>query len=189
MSQQKAVEFSSVESCAIYAEKGISLLPPDKWSKELEVSLELFSLIVEAHFSLGNIDKMKIYGDEVIRQSALSELEKVRVYNCNISLVGGTMNKAQEALEMSTAVLGKLDCKFPENKLLQGRMALSSVAITKLPTEREIADLPIMKDPSRKACMEIMVSYILLITFSHANYATSLTSDIFLCFAGERCHV
>ncbi len=143
------------------------------------MSLELFTLIVEAHFSRGNIDKMKVYGDEVLRQSTLTELEKVWVYNCNISLVGGTMNKAQEALEMCIVVLRKLDCKFPENKLLQGRMALSSVAITKLPTEREIADLPILKDPSRKACMKIMVSYIMLPTLLHTNYATSLTFDNF----------
>ncbi len=153
------------------------------------MSLELFSLIVEAHFSLANVDKMKVYGDEVLQQSTLTELEKVRVYSCNISLVGGTMNKAQEALEMSIAVLRKLDCKFPENKLLQGRMALSSVAITKLPTEKEIADLPIMKDPSRKACMEIMVRYILLLISSHIYCATSLIFDVFLCFVGERCYV
>jgi len=124
------------------------------------VSLELFSLIVEAHFSLTNIDKMKVYGDEVLQQSTLTELEKVRIHSCNISLVGGTMNKAREALDMSIDVLRKLGCKFPKNKLLQVRLALSLLAITKLPTEKDIADLPIMDDPTRKACMEIMVRHI-----------------------------
>ena len=160
LSLQKAVEFSSLESCVIYAEKGISLLSPDKWSKEPKVSLELFSLIVEAHFSLANIDKMKVYGDEVLQQSTLTELEKVRIHSCNISLVGGTMNKAQEALDTSIAVLRKLGCKFPKNKLLQARLAVSSVVGAKLPTEKDIADLPIMDDPTRKACMEIMVRHI-----------------------------
>lgn len=122
------------------------------------MSLELFSLVVEAHFSLANVDKMKFYGDEVIMQSALTELEKVRVHSCNISLVGGVMNKAREALDMSIAVLRKLGCKFPKNKLLQARIALSSLATTKLPTENDIANLPIMNDPARKACMKIMVS-------------------------------
>ena len=122
------------------------------------MSLELFSLVVEAHFSLANVDKMKFYGDEVLMQSALTELEKVRVHSCNISLVGGVMNKAREALDMSIAVLRKLGCKFPRNKLLQARLAISSLSATKLPTEKEIADLPPMTDPIRKACMELMVS-------------------------------
>ncbi len=122
------------------------------------MSLELFSLVVEARFSLANVDKMKFYGDEVLMQSALTELEKVRVHSCNISLVGGVMNKAREALDMSIAVLRKLGCKFPKNKLLQARIALSSLATTKLPTENDIANLPIMNDPARKACMKIMVS-------------------------------
>ena len=157
-SQQKAVEFSSFESCARYAEKGISLLPPDKWNKEREVSLELFSLVVEAHLSLGNVEKMKLYGDEVIQQSALAELEKVRVHSCNISLVGGSMIHGQEALNMSITLLKKLGCRFPKSKLLQARLAISSLVSTKLPTERDIAILPIMNDPAKKACMKIMVS-------------------------------
>jgi len=44
--------------------------------------------------------------------------------------------------------------------LLQVRLAVSSVVGAKLPTEKDIADLPIMDDPTRKACMEIMVSHI-----------------------------
>ncbi len=119
--------------------------------------MELFSLIVEAHFSLANVDKMKVYGDEVLHQSSLTQLEKVRVHSCNIALVGGTMNKAREALDMSIAVLRKLGCKFPRNKLLQARLALSSLVTTKLPSEEEIAELPRMNDETKKACMEIMV--------------------------------
>jgi len=161
---KKAVEFSCFESCAGYAEKGISLLSPDKWNQEREVSLELFSLIVEAYFSLASVDKMKIYSDEVLQQPTLTELEKVRVHSCNISLVGGIMNKAQEALAMSIAVLRKLGCKFPRNKLLQVRLALCSLAATKLPTEKDIAGLPPMEDETRKACMEIMVN---ATTYSH----------------------
>ena len=153
------MEFSSFESCVRYAEKGISLLSSDKWNTEREVSLELFSLVVEAHFSLANADKMKVYGDEVLKQSTLTELEKVRVHSCNISLVGGSMIDGQEALDMSIAVLKKLGCKFPKNKLLQARIALSSLVTTKLPTEEDIANLPIMNDPARKACMKIMVSH------------------------------
>eukprot|EP00986_Skeletonema_menzelii_P004611 scaffold1587_cov139-Skeletonema_menzelii.AAC.3 len=161
---KKATEFSCFDSCINYAEKGISLLPPDKWSQERETSLGLFSLIVEAYFSNANIDKMKLYGDEVLNEPTLTELEKVRVHSCNISLVGGIMNKSREALNMSIAVLRKLGCKFPRNKLLQARLALSSLAATKLPTKKDVADLPPMTDPIRKACMDIMVN---AATYSH----------------------
>ena len=102
---------------------------------------------------------MKTYGDEILHESTLDELEKVRVHSCNISLCGGSMNKAREALDMSIDVLRKLGCKFPSNKLLQARLALYSLLTMKLPTEEDIAALPHMKDERRKACMEIMVSY------------------------------
>ena len=141
-----------------YAGNGISLLSADKWSQERDTSLELYSLIVEAHLSLANMDEMKVYSDEVLQQSTLTELEKVRVHICNISLVGNTMNKAGEALDMSFAVLKKLGCKFPTNTLLQMRLAIASVATAKLPTENDVAALPLMEDPIKRACMEIMVS-------------------------------
>jgi len=134
----------------------------------------LYSLITEAYLSIADIDKMMVYGDEVLHQSKLTELEKVRVHICNISLNAGVMNKAREALDMSIDVLKKLGCKFPKNKLLQARLALSSLAATKLPTEKDIADLPLMDDETRKACMEIMVSY--------SNCIPSLTLTIFVSY-------
>eukprot|EP00985_Skeletonema_marinoi_P008003 scaffold3562_cov101-Skeletonema_marinoi.AAC.1 len=161
---KKSTELTSFDSCVIYAERGITLLPVEKWTQEREVSLELYSLITEAYLSIADIDKMMVYGDEVLHQSKLTELEKVRVHICNISLNAGVMNKAREAIDMSIDVLKKLGCKFPKNKLLQARLALSSLAATKLPTEKDIADLPLMDDETRKACMEIMVN---AATFSH----------------------
>jgi len=118
---------------------------------------------------------MKVYADEVLHQSSLSELEKVRVHICIISLNAGVMNKAREALDMSIDVLRKLGCKFPKNKLLQARLAVSSVLGAKLPSEKDIAALSPMEDETRKACMEIMVSHFSL-------YATIyLTSTNYMC--------
>jgi len=177
----------------IYAERGISLLPVEKWTQEREVSLELYSLLTEAYLSLVNAEKMKVYADEVLQQSSLSELEKVRVHICNISLYAGVMNKAREALDMSIDVLRKLGCKFPKNKLLQVRLAVSSVVGAKLPTEKDIADLPIMDDPTRKACMEIMVSHFLLCaTICHtANllYSAHSWSLSLCCSVGKRSNI
>ena len=159
----------------IYAERGISLLPVEKWTQEREVSLELYSLLTEAYLSLVNAEKMKVYADEVLQQSSLSELEKVRVHICNISLYAGVMNK------------------FPKNKLLQVRLAVSSVVGAKLPTEKDIADLPIMDDPTRKACMEIMVSHFLLCaTICHtANllYSAHSWSLSLCCSVGKRSNI
>lgn len=104
---------------------------------------------------------MKFYCNEVLQQSTLSELEKVRVHICNISLYAGVLNKAREALNMSFDVLRKLGCKFPKNKLLQTRSAVSSIVGAKLPNEEDVAALPPMEDETKKACMEIMVSLFL----------------------------
>ncbi|KAK1741659.1 putative AAA ATPase [Skeletonema marinoi] len=161
---KKSTELTSFDSCVIYAERGISLLPVEKWTQEREVSLELYSLITEAYLSIVNAEKMKVYANEVLHQSSLSELEKVRVHICIISLNAGVMNKAREALDMSIDVLRKLGCKFPKNKLLQARLAVSSVLGAKLPSEKDIAALSPMEDETRKACMEIMVN---AATFSH----------------------
>ncbi len=89
---------------------------------------------------------------------------KVRVHSCNISLYGGTLNKSREALDMSIDVLRKLGCKFPSNKLLQARLAISLLTRTKLPTEKDVAALPPMEDETKKACMDIMVSHYSFVT-------------------------
>ena len=104
--------FSSFENCVSFAERGIALLPADRWGQQSKLSLELYSLCYEAHFSMGNIDNVHSYGDEVLRQQGLSELEKVRVYHCKISALGGS-GKASEALALSLDVLRRLGCRFP----------------------------------------------------------------------------
>ena len=124
----------------------------------------MYSLIVEAYYCTADTRNAKIYGDEVLQQLTLSELEKVRVHSCNISLYGGALNKPREALDMSIDVLRKLGCKFPSNKLLQACLAISLLTTTKLPNEKDIAALPPMEDETKKACMDIMVSYHPLIT-------------------------
>ena len=137
-----------------FAERGIALLPSGRWNHHQQVSLELYSLCCEAHLSIGSTDSMHSYGDEVLQQQTLTELEKVRIYHCKISSLGGG-RKSSEALALSLDVLGKLGCKFPRSSAGQAVKALASLRNTKLP-KGDIRVLPTMVDETKKACMVLM---------------------------------
>jgi len=151
---KRAAEISAFESCVSFGERGIALLSSESWSQQQKLTLELYSLCSEAHFSVGNIDEMYSYVDEIIQQETLTELEKGRAYHCKISTLGGS-GKASEALALSLDVLGRLGCKFPRTSVGQVAKALSSLSSTKLP-KHDITALSHMIDSTKKACMMLM---------------------------------
>lgn len=97
---------------------------------------------------------MYFYAEEVTRQQTVPELDKVRVYHCKISALGGN-GKASEALSLCLDVLGRLGCRFPRSSVGQVTKALSSLKSTNLPKD-DITKLPLMIDPTKKACMVLM---------------------------------
>jgi predicted ATPase len=152
---EKAKELSAFESSAKYGEKGIGLLAPDRWTSQKDLSLKMYSICAEAHYSNGNVAEMQKYCDEVLHQNDIPILDKMRVYHCMLTTMGNG-GRALEALKLSINVLSKLGCKFPRNSASQMGKVIYWLGKTKLPSEGEIAELPLMTDPTHKACMQLM---------------------------------
>jgi predicted ATPase len=53
---EKTKNLSAFKSAAKYGgNKGIGLLPPNRWTSQKELSLKTYSICAETHYSLGNI--------------------------------------------------------------------------------------------------------------------------------------
>lgn len=100
---------------------------------------------------------MNFYGDELLMQESVAELEKVMAYHCKICALGGR-GKSKEALALSLEVLGRLGCHFPRNICGQIAKAIASISSTKLPNEDMLSTLSPMTDETKKACMLLMTN-------------------------------
>jgi predicted ATPase len=152
---EKAKDLSAFESAAKYGGKGISLLPADRWKSMKDMSLKIYSICAEAHYSLGNVAEMQKYCDEVLHQDNIPIFDKMRVYHCMLITMGNG-GRAPEALKLSLDILSQLKCKLPRNSASQMVTAFYWLSKTKLPSKDEIAELPLMTDPIHKACMQLM---------------------------------
>jgi predicted ATPase len=152
---EKAKELSAFESAAKYVGKGIDLLPADRWTSMKELTLKMYSICAEAHYSLGNVAEMQKHCDEVLHQDNIPIFDKMRVYHCMLITMGNG-GRAPEALKLSLDILSQLKCKLPRNSASQMVTAFYWLSKTKLPSKDEIAELPLMTDPTHKACMQLM---------------------------------
>jgi predicted ATPase len=152
---EKAKDLSAFVSAVKYGGKGISLLPADRWTSMKDLSLKMYSICAEAHYSLGNVAETRKYCDEVLHQDKIPILDKMRVYHCTLMTMGNG-GRAPEALKLSLDILSQLKCKFPRKSASQMAKAIYWLSKTKLPSKDEIAELPLMTDPTHKACMLLM---------------------------------
>jgi transcriptional accessory protein Tex/SPT6 len=152
---EKAKDLSAFESAAKYGGKGIVLLPADRWTRMKAMSLKIYSICAEAHYSLGNVAEMQKHCDEVLHQDNIPIFDKMRVYHCMLITMGNG-GRAPEALKLSLDILSQLKCKLPRNSASQMVTAFYWLSKTKLPSKDEIAELPLMTDPIHKACMQLM---------------------------------
>ena len=152
-------------------------MPADRWSLEQKLSIEMYSICTEAHFSLGNIGQMNFYGDELLQQESVAELEKVRVYHCKICALGGR-GKSKEALALCLKVLGRLGCHFPRNICGQAAKAISSISSTKLPKDDILSTLSPMTDETKKACMLLMTNAATYAHYCGKQHTASLSLHV-----------
>ena len=115
----------------------------------------MYSICAEAHYSIGNVAETQKYCDEVLDQDKIPILDKMRVYHCMLMTMGNS-GRAPEALKLSLDILSQLKCKLPRKRASQMAKALYWLSKTKLPSKDEIAELPLMTDPTHKACMQRM---------------------------------
>ncbi len=145
----KAKSSTAYEAAIRYLKVGLELLEPDSWESEYELTLNLYTEIVEAEYLNINFEQAEIY-IEVVKQNTTTLLDKVKVYEAQIQMY---MAKFEMQLAIDTGL-----------KLVD---MLGVTLVQVPPAELNIEGLiglPKMTDANKIAAMRI------LLTISPATY-------------------
>eukprot|EP00522_Entomoneis_paludosa_P018132 CAMPEP_0172446238 /NCGR_PEP_ID=MMETSP1065-20121228/5883_1 /TAXON_ID=265537 /ORGANISM="Amphiprora paludosa, Strain CCMP125" /LENGTH=1156 /DNA_ID=CAMNT_0013197305 /DNA_START=111 /DNA_END=3581 /DNA_ORIENTATION=+ len=119
----KAVGFCAFESAKKYANKGIDLLPEDRWSSHEKLSLDLYCTAIESEYSCGHFDNMRTHYEEVVSLD-IDVLHKMRAYSPMIEHLGGSL-QFQQASDLLLDLLEQFGYSFPRSKVSIGYSTLS----------------------------------------------------------------
>jgi predicted ATPase len=141
----KAVNVSAFEGAAMYAGKGIELLPANCWDEHYGLSLRLHSIGAKAEGFIGNFTAMERYCRAVLAQEDRPIEDKFEVYHAWIDGVSN-LAKMQEAADLSLEILEKFKCRFPKNRFTIGLGILYNVIRVRATMKS--------RDPLKLLCMD-----------------------------------
>jgi predicted ATPase/signal transduction histidine kinase len=139
----KAKSSTAYEAAIRYLKVGLELLAVDSWEYEYELTLNLYTEIVEAEYLNINFEQAEIY-IEVVKQNATNLLDKVKVYEAQIQMY---MAQFQMELAIDTGL-----------KLVD----MLGVTLVQVPPPElnieGLINLPKMTNADKIAAMRILVS-------------------------------
>lgn len=148
---KKAVSICAYESASKYCSRGIKVLTTDRWSKDYELCLELYSLAAETHASIGS-DKMEGYCKQVLMDEDRPLQDTLRIYNVRMDHLFKT-NRPIQAAMLCLNVIKQYGCYFPENHMkIKMKTSLSNMRIKTTLKSRnatEVQSMPILTDEER----------------------------------------
>ena len=155
---RKAVSTAAYDAALNYFDKGISLLYEDSWEKDYDLSIGLYSDIMEIEYLMGYLDRLEQRFDYVVKH-ARNDIDTTKAYEIRIQSA-----HAHKDLEIATNlgldILNKLGVKMPK-KANNIHVILGFVKVSVLMWRKKIskfADLPDMTDVKAKAIMRIFYS-------------------------------
>ncbi|MEG4201839.1 serine/threonine-protein kinase PknK, partial [Microcoleus sp. Pol12A5] len=153
---RKAKAATAYEAAVRYLRVAMELLPADCWQSHYELTLAIYESTAEAEYLNINYEKSKKLVDIVINKSN-NLLEKVNVYELQIQSYNA-QNRPLEALNTGLEVLKLLGISFPQNpKTLNIVAGLINTKLSLgLKRIEDLANLPEMTDPDKKAAMGIL---------------------------------
>ncbi|MBD2438082.1 AAA family ATPase [Nostoc sp. FACHB-110] len=154
MACRKAKAATAYQAAREYATLGLSLLSPQAWQQQYEITLALHELAAELAMLCGDFAAMELFIDVVINQ-AQSLLEQVNVYCLRID-ANHWQNKQVEAVETGRKILQNLGVTLPEIPTPQD-IQQSMQEINELLANKKFADfvhLPVMTDANAIAIVQ-----------------------------------
>ncbi len=155
---RKAKASAAYELAFRYLLFGTKLLNSDSWISQYALTLSLYESAAEAAYLSTDFEQMKRLA-EVVRTKAKSLLDKVNVYEVEISACIG-QNRQLEAIEMGLQVLKLLGVrlnKSPSQSDIQLGLEETLSLLLGKPIE-DLIDLPPMTEPTKLAAMRILSS-------------------------------
>ncbi|MEG4495048.1 ATP-binding protein [Microcoleus sp. D3_18_C4] len=152
----KAKAAAAYEAAVRYLRVAMELLPADSWQSHYDLTLAIYESTAEAEYLNINYEASKKMVD-IVLQNSKSLLEKVNVYELQIQSYNA-QNRVVEALNTGLEVLKLLGISFPQNPHALHIMAGLSNTKLRLGLKRieDLANLPEMIDPEKKAAMRIL---------------------------------
>ncbi|MEG4626663.1 AAA family ATPase [Microcoleus sp. w1-18aA5] len=152
----KAKAAAAYEAAVRYLRVAMELLPADSWQSHYELTLAIYESTAEAEYLNINYEASKKMVD-IVLQNSKNLLEKVNVYELQIQSYNA-QNRVIEALNTGLEVLKLLGISFPQNPHALHIMAGLSNTKLSLGLKRieDLANLPEMIDPEKKAAMRIL---------------------------------
>jgi histidine kinase len=143
----KAKAANAYEPALKYLNVGISLLAPDSWVRNYNLTLRLYVETLEAEYLNTNFEQAEILAEVVLR-SATNQLDIVKVYQLKI-LFYQAQSQMLKAVETGLEVLAMLGVNLLDKQ---------TVSAPKLPRIEELENLPVMTDPYQLAALEILTA-------------------------------
>ncbi|WP_428266231.1 AAA family ATPase [Haliangium sp.] len=153
---RRAAESMAHGPALVYLQSGLALLDEDSFAHEYELAMALHTEACAAAQASDDLVAMERYADLVLT-NASSLLDRLPVYETRVY---GYIGKGQlaQALELGLEVLDLLGVRFPaEPSPADVAEAIMSVRGALAGREfEELAALPVMDDPEKRAAMRIM---------------------------------
>jgi len=152
---------AAFEDAAKYAEKGIEVLPVDRWEQCTVLCHELYALAAEACRLVGNIQQMERYCAACLTAERDRPLEaNYQVYyTLAVGLFYGS-DRYGEAKDILLTLLKHLDCRFPTSPTMTKSSTMLKVgllvATKNSRTEHEIEKMELMTDPTKMRAMKLL---------------------------------
>ncbi|MEG4276947.1 AAA family ATPase [Microcoleus sp. MON1_C1] len=147
MAGHKAKAANAYQPAVKYLNVGISLLAPDSWVRNYDMTLRLYVETLEAEYLNTNFEQAEVLAEVVLR-SAKNQLDIVKVYQLKI-LFYQAQSQMLKAVETGLEVLEMLGVNLLDQQ---------TIPVPKLPRIEELENLPVMTDPYQLAAMEILTA-------------------------------
>ena len=152
----KALHVPSFQTAASFFAKGIEMLGTDCWEERYQLSLDLFSNSAEVETINGNYESVAPAIDQVVRNGRSLD-DKLKVYKSLVDSMQQQDNMS-EAVSVCVDVINKLGEKVPTKvskvsilvELVKVKMSLRGKS------DKDLLQLPQMKDPRKQDCMEFL---------------------------------
>ena len=154
-----------------YLTSGIEILPINSWQTEYQLTLNLHVEAAEAAYLCGYFQAMEKLNLTALKATK-NQLDRIKIYQIEIA-AKIARDRFQEGIQIGLSVLKELDINIGEIDLKAEREKTNVIS-----NEREIKsliDLPIMKDRSKLATMEILETLVSACYFAAPQMLPSIT--------------